>query len=162
MHFFQSRPTPTTGRCLATSRGYREPDRAILTTKYLYLTAAYHLFLSTQILENRQKTSDNPTSFISSLTMTKFSGSTHNPGVLRSPVVLGPMPPPCDTPWRRCICRACRRLGCLRRTPRGDLIATTLFHGAIAIVVFRHAAAFGHQDRCAGPFSAASSQRRHR
>ena len=49
--------------------------------------------------------------------MAKFVGSTHNPVVCISPVVLGSMPPPCNTPWRSCLRRACRRLGCLRRTP---------------------------------------------
>ena len=94
--------------------------------------------------------------------MAKFPGSNHDPVVFRSPVVLGPMPPPCNTPWRRRLCGACRRLGCLCRVPRGDLVATAPFCGAIAIVVLRDAATFGHQDRCEGPSSAVSSQRRHR
>ena len=50
----------------------------------------------------------------------------------------------------------------MRRTPRGDLITTAPFRGAIAIVVLRDSATFGHQDRCEGPSSVASSQRRHR
>ena len=158
----QSRIRVYHGPATTMTRGYRKPSRAILTTTYLYLAAAYHFFLSTQIFKNWRKTNDNPTSFISPLTMAKFPGSNRNPVVIRSPVVLGPMPPPCDTPWRRHLCRACRRLGCLRCTPRGDLLATAPFRGARAIVIFRHAATFGHQDCCARPPSAASSQRRYR
>ena len=144
------------------TRGYREPSRAILTTEYLYLAAAYHFFFVELDLRKSAKNQRQPNVLHFSSHNGKISGLKSRPCDLQIPSCTGS--------------HATSLRHALEKTSLQDVSASRVFaahplgrsehHNAIFTIPrnrhFRHAAAFGHQDRCARPPSAASLQRRHR
>ena len=144
------------------SRGYREPSRAILTTEYLYLAAAYHFFCVESDLRKLAKNQRQPNVLHFTHHNGNISGLKSRPCGLQIPSCTG--------------FHATSLRHTLEKTSLPGVSASMVFaahpqgrsehHNAIFTIPrnrhFRHAAAFGHQDRCFGPSSAASSQRRHR